>query len=74
MHVDLIATANRADDRYGSSVHTAWVKPDPSASARIRLLRADSERPCRHRADDQRDELASFQLTESHLQPPKAGQ
>ena len=29
MHVNLIANANRADDRYGSSFHTDWVKPSP---------------------------------------------
>jgi hypothetical protein len=35
---------------------------------------ARPKRPHRSRAAEQRDELASFQLSELHLQPPKAGQ
>jgi len=35
---------------------------------------ARPKRPHRSRAAEQRDELASFQLSELHLQPPEAGQ
>src|SRR5262249_532465 len=39
-----------------------------------RLLRARRERPCSHRATEQRDELAAFQLGKLHPVPQSQGQ